>query len=583
MTLQAPGQLVPPRVAVNVDRLDLTRAKTATCELRFSSSVWDQELFLVVDIYSAVNRAHPDGHAGWWKWPLLERGDVTIRVAKAGKKLALEFNGQPPSESWVNDDFNATAEPVLAVHLVLRRTLSSSICFDNPLQLFNDKRALAKVEARHKQFAAPPGQPVSSPWFLWPRDATARIVAANIFERDAVGNYAVSVYRLLRANGIAAVLYAANFEPSLRGVIRYVGDLLDDVQEQDLVWMNFSIYDPYLPSVAALDCRKLLYFHNITPPKFFQIYDAEYSSYCAKGLAQLEHADRFDVLLANSATTAAVLREAYAAQRRAAETAAKEAQARAERAPPSPAQGSPARRLLGTPAAQAAEKLPLRTGKRPRRLKVAVSPPIVGHGRLSLLETEPIELPAAKTLLLYVGRVAPHKRIEDLLALFARFHALERNSALLIVGSTTFGGYTGYLQYLLNHDHAATKSRVHFLAGVSDGQLKTIYQKASAFITMSEHEGYCVPLVEAMEFGLPVFAYADPAISETLGSAGRRFHHKDFAWLAADLQSTLRTPWKREAMIAAQRARQAELAHAADGRSIWSALEKAMFSRANPV
>lgn len=584
MTLQSSPTLLPPRVAADVDRVDLTRAKSARFELRFSPAVWEQELFLVIDIYSAVNRVHPDGHAGWWKWPLAEREDVTVQIAKSGSKLDLRFNGQPAPELWVNDEYDAASEPALAMHVVLRRTLSSSICFDDQLLVLNDKAVLAAIDQRRNEFIRVPEQPVSSPWYLWPREATVRLAAANIFERDAVGNYALAVYRLLRANGIPAQLYAGNFEPSMRGAIRYIGDLLDDVEEQDLVWMNFSIFDPYLPAIANLDCRKLLYFHNITPPRYFQIYDAEYSVFCANGLAQLAEADKFGVLLANSATSAGLVKETFAAEREKRLAAAKEAAAQEQSSLPRPAGASAAKRkLLGSPAALAAESKEAPAKKRARKVQAAVCPPILGGRRWESIAGEPIDLPDAQSLLLYVGRVAPHKRVEDLLALFAKFHALDRQSALLIVGGMTFAGYTGYLQYLLDHDYAAIKSRIHFLNGVSDGQLKTIYSSASAFVTMSEHEGYCVPLVEAMEFGLPVFAYADPAMSETLGQAGRRFHDKDFSQIAADIRHTLQTPWKRDAMIAAQQARLAELMTQADGRPIWTALEKAMFSRARSI
>lgn len=586
MSLLSPTTAAPPRVALDLDRVDLTRAKSAKLQLTFPASNWEQDVFLVIDIYSASNPVHPEGHAGWWKWPLVEREDVTVQVTKTDKGLSVRFNGESATEFWANEEFSSATEPVLSLHVVLRRTLSSSICFNDLLQVFNDKQALQATEARRAQFEALPSRPVSVPWFLWPADSTVRIVAANIFERDAVGNFALGLSRLLRANGIPCQLYASQFDPPLRGTIRYVGELLDDVEEQDLVWMNFSIFDPYLPAIAALDCRKLLYFHNITPPRYFQIYDAEYASFCAKGLSQLVHADQFDVLLANSATSAATMKELIVMERTtaaAARAAEKKAAAAQSTRRGAPAESAARRKTLGTPVVLAAETAKAKTASRARKVKIGVCPPVVGEDRWSDMAAEPIDLPQAKTLLLYVGRVAPHKRIEDLLALFARYHALDRDSALLIVGGGSFSGYAGYLQYLLDHDYAQVKSKIHFLTGVSDGQLKSIYAAATAFVTMTEHEGYCVPLVEAMSFGLPVFAYAEPAVVETLGSAGRRFHQKDFAVLAQDIRESLATPWKREQTIAAQQARLAELAAQADGRVIWTALEKVMFTRARPV
>ena len=95
-----------------------------------------------------------------------------------------------------------------------------------------------------------------------------------------------------------------------------------------------------------------------------------------------------------------------------------------------------------------------------------------------------------------------------------------------------FEGYIGFLRYLLSSEYAALKDRIHFLENVSDGQLKTLYQSCSAFVTMSEHEGFCVPLVEAMICDTPIVAYSSTAIPYTLGDAGIQFREKDYTEIA---------------------------------------------------
>jgi glycosyltransferase involved in cell wall biosynthesis len=190
---------------------------------------------------------------------------------------------------------------------------------------------------------------------------------------------------------------------------------------------------------------------------------------------------------------------------------------------------------------------------------------------------EPIDLPPQATRLLYVGRIAPHKRIEDLFALFECYHALDPDSALLIVGAARFEGYAGFLRYLLNGEYADLKDHIHFREGVSDAQLKTLYQSCSAFITMSEHEGFCVPVVEAMTFDLPVFAYAEQAVLETLGRNGRVFYSKEFDAIAADLRSVLTTSWKQRSIVSSQRERMKQIVEQSDGRSFWAALERVIY------
>jgi glycosyltransferase involved in cell wall biosynthesis len=123
------------------------------------------------------------------------------------------------------------------------------------------------------------------------------------------------------------------------------------------------------------------------------------------------------------------------------------------------------------------------------------------------------------------------------------------------------------------------KDQIHFLEGVSDGQLKTLYPAASAFVTMSEHEGFCIPLVEAMVFDTPIFAYGCEAVVETLGQSGRVFYKKDFAALAANMHDVLTTDWKRAKILAEQRRRLAEITSCIDGRTIWSTIEEVFFRR----
>jgi glycosyltransferase involved in cell wall biosynthesis len=164
-----------------------------------------------------------------------------------------------------------------------------------------------------------------------------------------------------------------------------------------------------------------------------------------------------------------------------------------------------------------------------------------------------------------------------LFALFARYYAINPDSAILVVGGARFDGYGGFLRYLLDNEYGALKEHIHFHDGVSDGQLKTLYQRASAYVTMSEHEGFCVPVVEAMAFGKPIFAYADQAVMETLNSSGRVFYSKDFEAIAADIHAVLSTPWIERNIVAEQHKRLKTIIEEASGRTMWAALEKVLY------
>jgi glycosyltransferase involved in cell wall biosynthesis len=564
MTTTKPAADAPlPYVLVDQQRLDLTVHRTGQLQLSFPSSVWDSELFLVIDLYSAANPVHPAGHVGWWKWPLEIKADVTAEVSKGPDGFAVTFNGVVPLEFWKNPDFSGLDEAVIALHVVLRPVISEAVRFDDILHVYNSPAALEASRVRRQELDNPREAAPSVPWYVWPRQSMVHLVSTNVFERDAVGNFTLTMHRLLRANGIACQLYAGNFDPTLRESIRHTCELLTGASEDDLLIVNFSIFDPWLPRLVDLPCKKILYFHNITPPRFLQVYDAEYANHCADGIAQLKHLGRFDALMANSTSSGRVLQE----------VASKAQTKKSPREPhfmPSHGPFEEASRLL--------EKAILALDAQTRTtLEVTTGPPIIGAKAWDEIPAEPVNLPAQSTLLLYVGRIAPHKRIEDLFELFDRYRTLNPDAALLVVGGARFEGYGGFLRYLIDNEYAELKDQIHFYESVSDGQLKTLYQRCSAFITMSEHEGFCVPVVEAMAFQKPVFAYADEAVLETLGRSGRVFYAKDFEAIAADVDAVLSNPWIERLMIEGQCQRLLEVVAQADGRALWRVLEKVMY------
>lgn len=121
--------------------------------------------------------------------------------------------------------------------------------------------------------------------------------------------------------------------------------------------------------------------------------------------------------------------------------------------------------------------------------------------------------------ILFVGRIIPNKKIEDLLRVFAVYQrSIEPASRLLLVGD--HWGYEPYLLRLQELARALLLEDVVFTGQVEDEELRAYYAASAAYVSMSEHEGFCVPLLEAMAFGLPVAAYDAGAVAETLGGAG---------------------------------------------------------------
>jgi len=177
------------------------------------------------------------------------------------------------------------------------------------------------------------------------------------------------------------------------------------------------------------------------------------------------------------------------------------------------------------------------------------------------------EMSRAPTLLT-VGRVAPNKRIEDCIKLLAAYRrGVDPTARLWIVGDDSrLPAYRGALGRLVRElglsgaTSEAFDAPVRFLGRVSQEELVDCYHGALAYVSMSEHEGFGVPLLEAMLCELPVLAYAAAAVPFTLDDAGVLVRHKDFPLMAELLATTLLDAFTLERLRAAGRRRAAELA-----------------------
>jgi glycosyltransferase involved in cell wall biosynthesis len=158
-----------------------------------------------------------------------------------------------------------------------------------------------------------------------------------------------------------------------------------------------------------------------------------------------------------------------------------------------------------------------------------------------------------RTNILFVGRIAPNKKQDELVQIFARYRTLDPTARLLLVG--TVERQDPYADYLFDEiKRLGLEGAVHVADSISDAQLAAYYRTAHLFWSMSEHEGFLVPVIEAMWFDIPVFAYHSTAVPETLGAAAFTFNDKsDPDALAAAGHLLVTNPTLREQVITAQR------------------------------
>ena len=331
------------------------------------------------------------------------------------------------------------------------------------------------------------------------RPAVHQLLADFAFG-DAIGNEVQAYQKLLRAWGLESEIYAVNQDPRLRGKARGLADFEQEVAPDDLVIFHFSIGHELAERLPGLPGRKVMRYHNITPAHFLEGINPASAARCRLGREQLARlAPLVELGLGCSAYNCAEL------------TAA------------------------GCPAV---EEVPILLD-----LGVLETPP--DQGVLDRFDGQPA--------VLHVGRIAPNKKIEDLIKAHYWLNRLVPGARLLLVGGE--GGWAAYAAGLRQLVRDLGVEGVHFAGHTSFAQMMAYYRAASVYLCLSEHEGFCVPLVESMHFGLPILAYDSSGVTGTLGSGGVLLPHKDPILVAELTARALTDDGLRRELAAAGQAR----------------------------
>jgi L-malate glycosyltransferase len=138
------------------------------------------------------------------------------------------------------------------------------------------------------------------------------------------------------------------------------------------------------------------------------------------------------------------------------------------------------------------------------------------------------------TNILFVGRIAPNKCQHDLIKFFSFYsHYVNSKSRLILVGK--YDGFERYLQECMNLARRLNVGDVMFTGKVNQSELLAFYRASDLFLSMSEHEGFGVPLIEAMHLNLPVMAFSAAAVPFTLSGGGVVFHRKERLLLLSEV------------------------------------------------
>jgi glycosyltransferase involved in cell wall biosynthesis len=318
------------------------------------------------------------------------------------------------------------------------------------------------------------------------------IVSMMVAPGDAVGNDVMGMYRVLVGRGHDVRVFAGTWpttltDPPMHPMREAVAFLADPAS---VLIYHFAVgWDEGLEVYRKARGLRVVRDHNVTPPEFFRGLDDDHVRRCEEGQRQRQWlaCSGADLYLADSAYN---LRD-----------------------------------LVGL-------------GADPARGRVVA--PFHHVDRLLALEGDPGLLGDCRdgcTNIVMVGRVVPNKGHLDLLEAFAAYHhGHDRASRLLVIGKLDrrLAAYTARLDERARQ--LGVERAVLFLGGVTEEELKTFYLCADVFLLTSQHEGFCVPLVESMALGVPIVAVGAAAVGETVGDAGLVWDKADPELLAESVR-----------------------------------------------
>lgn len=321
-------------------------------------------------------------------------------------------------------------------------------------------------------------------------------VLATLGYGDAIGHEVLGIQRVLRGAGYESEIFVETADSRLEDLTVDYRDLPEASHPDNLVIHHFSIGSRASRVAYALPDRMALVYHNITPPEFFIDVHPLLVQLCYLGRRELGvYRNRVEIGLGDSEFNRQELAD------------------------------------LGFPHTAVLPVVPDFT-------HLAGAPNVMQAGTF---DDDWVNV-------LFVGRMIPNKRIEDVIR---AFHAYKRwfnpRSRLLLVGS--HGGFERYLAMV--HDFVARigATDVHFMGHVTNEELTAYYGIADVFLCASEHEGFCVPLMEAFHMGVPVLAFAATAVPATMDGGGILYHRKDPVEIAGLIDAVVANARLREEVL----------------------------------
>jgi glycosyltransferase involved in cell wall biosynthesis len=292
----------------------------------------------------------------------------------------------------------------------------------------------------------------------------------NLVPGDAISNDCVQIYSYLNKLGYDSHIYTH------ASLIKrpFIHHYTDTISPEDGIIFHHSTNSPLLDFVGQLPNKKMLIYHNITPSAFFREYN--YSLFKI-----FKEAERQNYLLENSSFDAIVGDSKYNLS------------------------------LIKEFIKASHEE---------------VIPPFLALQFKSNAQAKPENTDKENFTMIFVGRFAPNKKQNDIIKVFEYYSKfINPKARLILIGHYSYA--EPYFNEILTYIKDRDIKNITIQGALTSDDLAKVYNESDVFLSMSEHEGFCIPVLESIHFNVPVFAYKIPALEELLDKK-YLFDHKDY-------------------------------------------------------
>ena len=338
---------------------------------------------------------------------------------------------------------------------------------------------------------------------------------------DAIGNEVLEIRDFLRSQGYQSEIFAHFYHPKYADQIINYREYDRYSDKDNIIIFHFSIGSPVTRKFLQVPDKKVIIYHNITPHHFFLDYHRVLAKDCYKGRVELKNlAGKVDLALGDSRYNEQELIDAGFTN----------------------------------------------TG---------VLPLVMNFDKFQQPVVPVLEelFNDGKTNILYVGRIIPNKKVEDVIKCFHFFQKhFNGNARLFIVGE--YRGFERYLAALQSLVSELEIKNVFFTGHIPDEELISYFKLAHLYLHMSEHEGFCAPVPESFYLNIPVIAFNAGAVKETMNNGGLLVNQKDFIGIAALMDRVLTDFTLKEKILVSQQKALEKYAKNKTGRILLEYIKK---------